>query len=181
MKVRAPNWSKTGSQTFVRKKSNPNLWRGRTESRHNSRTSSRVTRTTEAANKNVITRAISSPSRSRERKERELAAGPALGTIVVAVDTLLHVVQRVHFFRDHFLGKLRVGKGLGLILSFSEHPLDEALHRIALTGIRELLRNQQPPKARNRVSRLARRVGDGHAEIVGHVRGSARGRRRHAR
>src|SRR5580700_2798419 len=77
-----------GSQTEVRKKLKPNLWRGRTEPCHSSRTSSKVTSTTEAANKKVIRRAISSPSRRRERKEREPAAGPALGTVVVDVATL---------------------------------------------------------------------------------------------
>src|ERR1700674_363954 len=76
-----------GSQTEVRKKLKPNLWRGSMEPCHNSKTSKKVTRTTEAANKNVISRAISPPSRSRERKEREPATGPALGTVVDVVAT----------------------------------------------------------------------------------------------
>jgi hypothetical protein len=45
-------------------------------------------KTTEAANKKVIMRAISSPSRRRLKNEREPATGPALGTIVVALDIL---------------------------------------------------------------------------------------------
>src|SRR5213076_1753710 len=90
MKGRAPNCSKMGSQTEVRKKLKPNLWRERTEPCHNSKTRSTVMRTTDAANKKVIMRAISSPSRSRERNEREPATGPALGTMVV-------VVAKLHF------------------------------------------------------------------------------------
>src|SRR5229473_8492110 len=78
-----------GSQTEVRKKLKPNLWRGSAEPCHNSKTSSKVISTTEAANKNVIARAISSPSRSRERNEREPATGPAPGTVVVVVATML--------------------------------------------------------------------------------------------
>src|SRR2546423_7655167 len=98
-----------GSQTEVRKKLNPNLCRGRTEPCHNSKTRSRVTRTTEAANKKVIMRAISSPSRSREKSEREPATGPALGTVVVVVATLLDAVQGLQFLYDDFLRKLCVG------------------------------------------------------------------------
>src|SRR5438309_5854793 len=99
-----------GSQTEVRKKLNPNLCRGRTEPCHNSKTRSRVTRTTEAANKKVIMRAISSPSRSREKSEREPATGPALGTVVVVVvATLLDVVQGLQFLCDDFFRKLCIG------------------------------------------------------------------------
>src|SRR6195256_6770088 len=76
-----------GSQTEVRKKLKPNLWRGRAEPCHKSKTRSRVTRTTEAANRKVIMWAISSPWRRRERNEREPATGPALGTVVVDVAT----------------------------------------------------------------------------------------------
>src|SRR5438477_10559486 len=97
MKGRAPNCSKMGSQTEVRKKLKPNLWRARTEPCHNSKTSSTVTRTTEAANKKVIMRAISSPSRSRERNAREPAAGPALGTMVVVVATLVEAIAGRQF------------------------------------------------------------------------------------
>src|SRR5256885_7554425 len=93
MKGRAPNCSKMGSQTEVRKKWKPNLCRGRTEPCHNSKTRRRVTSTTEAANKKVIIRAISSPWRSRERNEREPATGPALGTVLVVVAMLLDVIQ----------------------------------------------------------------------------------------
>src|SRR6266851_4033868 len=92
MKGRAPNCPKMGSQTEVRKKLKPNLWRERTEPCHNSKTSSTVTRTTEAANKKVMIRAISSPWRRRERNEREPARGPALGTVVVVVATLYQPV-----------------------------------------------------------------------------------------
>jgi len=68
-------------------KMKPNLCRGRTEPCHNSKTRSKVTSTTEAANKNVMIRTISSPSRSRDRNEREPATGLALGTVVVVVAT----------------------------------------------------------------------------------------------
>src|SRR5438552_3949857 len=143
MKGRAPNCSKMGSQTEVRKKLKPNLWRARREPCHNSKTSSRVTRTTEAANKKVIMRAISSPSRRRERNEREPRTGPALGTMVVVVATLLDVVESLQFLGDDFLGKFRVGKRFGVVLTVREHPLDEALDGVTLGGVREFGRNEQ--------------------------------------
>src|SRR6266436_8271044 len=109
MKGRAPNCSKMGSQTEVRKKLKPNLWRARAEPCHSSKTSSTVTRTTEAANKKVTMLAISSPSRRRERNERERATGPPLETVVVVVATLLDVVQGLQFLCDDFLRKFRIG------------------------------------------------------------------------
>jgi len=66
-------------------------------------------RTTDAANKKVNMRAISSPSRNRERNEREPATGPALGTMVVVVATLLDVVQGLQFLCYDFFRKLGIG------------------------------------------------------------------------
>src|ERR1700674_5158153 len=109
MKGRAPNCSKIGSQTEVWKKLKPNLWRERAEPCHHLKTSSTVTRTTEAANRKVIMRAISSPWRSRERNERGPTTGPALGTVVVVVATLLDVVQGLQFLGDDFLRTLCIG------------------------------------------------------------------------
>src|SRR6266478_130562 len=169
MKGRAPNCSKMGSQTEVRKKLKPNLWRARAEHCHNSKTSSTVTRTTEAANRNVIMRAISSPSRSRERNEREPATGPALGTVLIVVATLLDVVQGLEFLGDDFLRKFCIGQGLRVVLSVREHPLNEALDGVALGGIGELSGNEQPSKAGDGIGRLARSVRNGNAEIVRHV------------
>src|SRR2546430_6614086 len=80
----APNCSKTGSQTRVTKKCSPNWCRASVEPCHSSKISNSVTSTTDAANKNVIIRAISSPSRSLLRNEREPGSGPAFGTVVVA-------------------------------------------------------------------------------------------------
>src|SRR5438045_8392914 len=97
-----------GSHTEVRKKLKPNLWRGRMEPCHNTKTSNKVRRTTEAANKKVIICAISSPWRSRERNERKPTTGPALGTGAVGVATLLEVVEGIHSLCDSFLGKLRL-------------------------------------------------------------------------
>src|SRR5438445_2884755 len=112
MKGRAPNCSKMGSQTEVRKKLKPNLWRGRTDPCHNSRTRSKVTSTTEAANKKVIIRAISSPSRRRERNERAPGMGLAPGTVFDVVATcqpiLLYFVDGLDLLGHDFLGKLRV-------------------------------------------------------------------------
>src|ERR1700676_353003 len=86
MKGSAPNCSKTGSQTEVRKNAKPNLCRARTEPCQSSKTKRMVMSTTETANTNVISRAISSPSRRRLKKEREPTAGPALGRVVLVVD-----------------------------------------------------------------------------------------------
>src|SRR5229473_1811418 len=148
MKGSAPNCSKIGSQTEVRKKLKPNLCRGSTEPCHNSTTSRRVTRTTEAANKNVITLAISSPSRSRERNEREPATGPALGTVVVDVTTLvgqpalLNFVDGLQFLAHDFLGELRIRQAFCIVLPICQRPLEEALKGIPLRSIGKLLRNQ---------------------------------------
>jgi len=51
-------------------------------------TSISVISTTDAANRNVISRAISSPLRNRERNEREPATGLAFGTFMDEVATL---------------------------------------------------------------------------------------------
>src|SRR5437879_7384026 len=169
MKGRAPNCSKMGSQTEVRKKLKPNLCRGRTEPRHSSRTSRMVTSTTEAANKKVTMRAISSPSRRRDKNEREPATGPALVTVVVVVATLLDVIQGFQFLCDDFLRKLRIGEGLCVILSVRQHPLNEALDGVALGGVRKLSGNEQPSKAGDGVGCLAWSVCNGNAEIVRHV------------
>jgi hypothetical protein len=56
---------------------------------HSSYTNSKVISTTVAANTNVISRAISSPSRRRDRKEREPVTGPAFGRVVPDVATFL--------------------------------------------------------------------------------------------
>src|SRR6267378_1513818 len=153
----------------INEKLKPNLWRARAEPCHNSKTSSTVTRTTEAANKKVIIRAISSPSRSRERNEREPATGPAPGTVVVVVATLLDVVERLQFLCDDFLGKLRVGQGLGVVLTVREHPLNESFDGVALSGVGKLSWNKQPCKTGDGVCSLARSVRNGNAEIVRHV------------
>ncbi len=80
--------SKTGSQTRVTKKVEAKLVARQHRTYHSSNTRRTVIRTTEAANKKVISRAISSPSRRRLKKEREPATGPALGTIVLVADIL---------------------------------------------------------------------------------------------
>src|ERR1700675_3061999 len=102
MKGKAPNCSAMGSQTRVRKKPKPNLCRGKTDCNHNSTTRRIVTSTTEAANRKVMTRAISSPSRSRETNEREPTTGPALGKFVLVADTLLDLAKRFGLFCNYF-------------------------------------------------------------------------------
>jgi hypothetical protein len=96
--------------------------------------------TTEAANKNVISRTISSPSRRRVKNEREPATGPALGRVVLVVDIssrrqLLDAVESLYLFGHHFLGQLCVGKRLGIVLTVGYHPLYEAFDGIAFGGI----------------------------------------------
>src|SRR5271169_1602664 len=98
-------------------------------------------RTTEAANKNVMSRTISSPSRRRRKKEREPTTGPALGRVVLAVDILckrklLDAVEGLHLFGHHFLGQLCVGKRLGIVLAVGQHPFYESFKGIALGAIR---------------------------------------------
>src|SRR5215472_10860828 len=96
-----------------------------------------VMSTTEAANRNVMSRAISSPSRSRDNREREPASGPALGTVVDVVATLLNVGQSLLFLGDHLFGKARVRKSFGVILPVSKHPRNETLDSVALRRVRD--------------------------------------------
>src|SRR5215469_93879 len=131
--------------------------------------------TTVAANRNMTSRAISSPSRRRDKNEREPARGPAPGTVVGLVATLLNRAQSLLFLGYDFLGKARIRKGFGVILPVTKHPGHKALDRVALRRVGELYRDEQPGKTGNGVGVLAGSVGDGHAEIVGHRFGSARG------
>src|SRR6267378_472734 len=175
MKGSAPNWPKMGSQTEVRKKLKPNLCRGRTEPCHNSKTRSKVIKTTEAANKNVMIRAISSPSRSRDKNEREPTTGPALGTVVVVVATLaavlLDLVEGGQFLRHDFLRKFRIRQAFRIVLAVGQHPGDETLDGVALGRVGKFLRNQEPSKAGDGIDAFTLCVGDGDAEIVRHGRG----------
>src|ERR1017187_336174 len=59
-------------------------------------------------------------------------------------DRLLH--HRLHLF-----GKRRIPHAGGLALAVLQHPLQEALHRSTLRRIGELLGNQQPGKAGDRI------------------------------
>src|SRR5260370_3122594 len=167
----APNCSAIGPTLQVKSNSNPNLCAGSADPCHNSKISNSVTSTTEAANKNVISRAISSPSRSRLKNEREPAMGPALGTVVVAAIAclerwLLNLGQRDLLFSDHFFRQLRVRQLLSVVLPVREHPFHESINRITFRRVREFIGNQQPRKARDRIRGLARRVGDLNSEIV---------------
>lgn len=119
----------------VRKKLNPKVCRGKTEPRHSSKTNKNVSKTTEAANRNVMRRAISSPSRRRDKNEREPTTGPAPETVVVVVATLLNVVQSFLFLCDNLLWEFRIGKCFNVILPVGEHPTHEALERITLGSI----------------------------------------------
>src|SRR5271157_743467 len=147
MKGSAPNSPALGSQTRVAKKANPNLWRASTEPCQSSKTNSKVMSTTEAANKNVMSRTISSPSRRRVKNEREPATGPALGRIVLVVDIscsrkLLDAVEGLYLFGHHFLGQLRIGKCLGIVLPVGQHPLHKSFDGITLGAIREFSWNE---------------------------------------
>src|SRR5882672_12395840 len=135
MNVSAPNCSAAGSHNRVTKKYSPNLCRESADSCQSVKISRTVIRTTEPANKNVISRAISSPSRSLLRNEREPDIGPALGTVVVAAISpyaawLLNLGQRFFFLGDYFLRQLRVRQLLHVVLPVLQHPAHKALDRI---------------------------------------------------
>src|ERR1700687_3829078 len=153
----APNCSAIGSQTRVKKNCNPNLCRASAESCHNSIINNTVTSTVDTANKKVISRAISSPSRSLLRNEREPAIGLALGTVVVAAifplgAGLVNLLQRVLLLGDHFLRQPRVRQLLGVVLPVHKHPVQETLDRVTLRRVRKFLWNQQPRKGGIRIS-----------------------------
>ena len=111
-----------GSQTLVTKKCNPNLCRGSVELIHNCQTNRIVINTTEAANKKVMRRAISSPSRRRDINEREPVAGPAVPRVVLVVATitlsrLLNLANCFLFLLQDFLRQLGVGKSFHQVLA----------------------------------------------------------------
>src|SRR5215470_4352047 len=172
MNGKAPNLSSMGSQVEVRKKAKPNLCLGIEESCQSSRTSRIEISTTVAAKTKVISRATSSPSRRRDRKEREFEAGPALGRDVEAVATLLDTGYSLLFLGNDFLREPRVRKGFSKILPVVKHPGHEALDCIALGVVRELGWNEQPGESRNGVGGFSFGVRYRDAEIVRHVLGS---------
>src|SRR5215469_8740032 len=171
MNGNAPKSPSTGFQVLVLKKEKPNLCLGKVESRHSSRTSRIDMRTTVAAKTKVISRAISSPSLRRDRKEREPETGPALGRDVEAVATLFNFGQGLLFLGDDFLRKARVRKGFGVILPVTEHPGYETLDGITLGAVRKLLGDEQPGKSGNGIRAFSLGIGDGNAEIGGHILG----------
>src|SRR5260370_41909574 len=120
-----------GSPHGWRKKLKPHLWRGNAEPIPNSKTSSKVKSTTEAANKKVIIRAISSPSRSRERNQREPETGPAPGTVVIVLATfrklLPDLAEPFHLSANDFLGELRPSERLVAVVPSAERALQERL------------------------------------------------------
>src|SRR5689334_2807698 len=97
-----------------------------------------VISTTEAANKKVISRAISSPSRKRDKNARGRETVGALGTVVVVVATLFNVVQSLLFLRNDLFREPPIGKCLGVVLPVCKHPGHEAFDSVALHSIREL-------------------------------------------
>src|SRR6202012_4277152 len=68
---------------------------------------------------------------------------------------LLNLIDGFQFFRDDFLGQLRKGERFRERLTVGESPLDHALKGVALAGVAELRRNQQPSEAADRVRGLA--------------------------
>src|SRR5260221_4337139 len=173
MNGKAPKFSAIGSHTRVTKKLRPNLSRASEEPFHSAITSMREMSTRVAAKRKVMTRAISSPSRSRERKEREPATGLGLGTLMDEVATpilagpcLLYFADGLQLFVDNFLGQFGVGKILGEVLPVGNRPLYEALQGVALGRVLELFRNQQPSEASNRIGALTWSIGDRDAEIL---------------
>src|SRR5215472_8622956 len=169
MNGNAPKSPSTGSQVVVLKKANPNLCLGMAESRHSSRTNRTDMRTTVAAKTKVIRRAISSPSRRRDRKEREPETGPAPGSDAEAVATLLNFGQSLLLLSDDFLRQPRVRKSFSVILPVTEHPRHETLYGVALGRIGELLGDQQPGKSGNGIRLFSFGIGDGNAEVVRHI------------
>src|SRR5277367_842483 len=101
MNGNAPYSSRIGSHTDVNRNRNPNLCRGKTEFTQSSYTSSTVISTTVAANRNVISRAISSPSLTFAKNEREPALGPASFIVVLVVATVFgpgYLIFEMAFF-----------------------------------------------------------------------------------
>src|SRR5215467_8857801 len=128
MNGKAPKFSSMGSQVEVRKKARPNLCLGNAESCQSSTTSKIEISTTVAAKTKVISRATSSPSRRRDKKERECETGPVPGRDVEAVATLLNTGYSLLFLGNDFLREPRVGKRFSKILSVAEHPRHEAFN-----------------------------------------------------
>ena len=60
-----------------------------------------------------------------------------------------------------------------------EHPVDELMNGLGSDCVGIVLPDQQPGERRDGIGSGAGGVGDGHAEVVRHVGGGARGGRRH--
>ena len=74
------------------------------------------------------------------------------------------------------LGEFGVRESFDEILAVAERPLQQILDGIALSGVGELTRNEQPSEAGNWIGGFAGAVGNGDAEVGGHVFGGACGR-----
>src|SRR5579883_349653 len=155
MKGSAPKSSVIGSQVSVKKKCKPNLCLGSAEFIHSSHTTAAVISTTLAAKTSVISRAISSPLRILSKNAREPDAGPAPFKVVLAVatvpDVLLDFAEGLHFLRCDFLRQSCVRQCFRFVLPVGHHPLQKILDGLALCGVLNLLRYQQPREAGNRV------------------------------
>src|SRR2546425_1666737 len=160
-----------GSQTLVKKKCQPNLWRASRELAHSSYTSRLVTSTTEAAKHSVRRCAISSPLRSRRKNARGPAKGPVARTTWEDAAMLLNLGDGLHLLFDDFFREFCIRKRLGEFLAVGQHPLQKSLQGVPLRSVRDLCRYQQPGKARNRIGGLSVGVGDGNTEIIRHVHG----------
>src|SRR5713226_4836469 len=144
-----------GSQMLVNKKCQPNLCRASMELAHSSYTSRLVTSTTDAAKHSVRRCAISSPLRSRRKNARGPAKGPAGRTTWENAAILLNPGDGLHFLFDDLFREFRIRKRLGEFLAVGQHPLQKTFQSVALRSVRNLCRNQQPGKARNRIGSLS--------------------------
>src|ERR1700690_1057323 len=79
-----------------------------------------------------------------------------------------HLCNGGFFLRYYVLGKRSIGEGLGHGLALVQHPEQEVLQYLAFVCICRIDWNQQPGKAGDRVSVLARRIGNGDTKVIRH-------------
>src|SRR5258708_6535879 len=132
--------------------------------------SNTVSRTTTSAKISVISRATSSPLRSRRKSARGPQERPAASTVVgtVAITELLNHGNGFFFLGNDFLRQLGVSQRLAVLLSCCQHPVQEIFDGVPLCCILDLSGNQQPSEAGDGISSLSGSVSNGDTKIVGH-------------
>src|SRR5262245_41254078 len=196
MNGRAPNWRATGSQVEVHRKAAPKVRSaGRAFQKRMAAIASAIA-TTVSAKTSVTARNAGSPKRRRGvvgpvagwGRGRGVVAGRETGRVAgttgvsrsragvapgravsVVLPTDLDLAERLPLEGDDRGRQRRVAELGGELLAVAEHPLEERLDRLALAGVVDAARDQEPGEAGDWIRLRPLRVGDRHTEIGRHI------------